>query len=186
MALRDIPNLITFMRMVLVLPVVWALLEREFALAFFLFGIAGFSDALDGFLAKRYNWTSEMGGWLDPVADKLLLVTSFIALGYLQLIPVWLVVMALIRDLIIFSGALAYHYLVKKFEGEPSVLSKLNTLLQIMLVVVVVFSAWTGWPDDGVIALGVWAVAAVVVASGVQYIVVWSKRSIQELRRQSS
>lgn len=132
---RDIPNLISLARILLVLPVVWALLNRHFGLALLLFAVAGISDGIDGFLAKRFGWFSRLGSLLDPAADKLLLVSSFIALGWLGLVQVWVVVVVLLRDLVILGGAIAYRVRVGPFDGQPNWQSKVNTFLQICLVI---------------------------------------------------
>ncbi|MGD1976783.1 MAG: CDP-alcohol phosphatidyltransferase family protein, partial [Gammaproteobacteria bacterium] len=104
---RDIPNALCVLRMLLVAPVVWLLLAGEYAWVLVVFFLAGFTDGLDGFLAKRFDWRSRLGGILDPLADKLLLVTSFLTLGYIGLAPVWLLIMVVARDVIIVSGATA-------------------------------------------------------------------------------
>jgi len=101
---QDLPNIISILRIVLVLPVVWALLNNYFLWALVLFTIAGISDALDGFLAKHFHWESRLGSILDPLADKLLLIASFASLTWLGLIPVWLFWMALGRDFLIVIG----------------------------------------------------------------------------------
>ena len=137
---RDIPNLITVLRILMVPPFVWLLLAGRHFEALVLFFIAGLSDGLDGFLAKRYGWTSRLGGLLDPLADKLLLVSGFIALGYQGLLPVYLVGLVLLRDLVIVSGAIAYHYRVAPLDADPSWVSKVNTVLQIALVLLVIFN----------------------------------------------
>jgi len=136
----DIPNIITFFRFLLVPPVVVLLLKQHFVSALLIFGVAGFSDALDGYLAKRNDWGSHLGAMLDPLADKLLLVSSFITLGWLQLIPLWLVVVVIVRDLVIVSGAIIYHFRIEHLEAEPSMVSKVNTLTQILLLLAVMFS----------------------------------------------
>ncbi|MDE2089174.1 MAG: CDP-alcohol phosphatidyltransferase family protein, partial [Gammaproteobacteria bacterium] len=108
MTRRDLPNLISVLRMLLVLPVVALLMTEHYREALLLFGLAGLSDALDGFLAKRYGWTSRLGAVLDPLADKILLVSSYIALGWLRLLPLWLVAAVIVRDLVIVIGAAVY------------------------------------------------------------------------------
>jgi len=136
---RDIPNIISIIRILLVLPFVVLILRQEFTWALVLFFVAGVSDGIDGYLAKHNNWTSRLGSILDPLADKLLLVSSFITLGWLNILPVWLVAAVLLRDLAIISGGLAYHVLVGRYEMEPTIVSKLNTFFQIMLVLSTVF-----------------------------------------------
>lgn len=174
---RDIPNLITWLRILMVPPFVWLLLEERHFEALVLFFIAGFSDGLDGFLAKRYGWTSRLGGLLDPLADKLLLVSAFVTLGYLGLLPVYLVGLVLLRDLVIVSGAIAYHFRVAPLDADPSWVSKVNTVLQIALVLLVVFNQvhallgpfWMLMLEAMVVLATVW--------SGLDYVWTWSQRA---------
>ncbi|MCB1735868.1 MAG: CDP-alcohol phosphatidyltransferase family protein [Gammaproteobacteria bacterium] len=174
---RDIPNLITGLRILLVVPVAWLMIEQRYGEALLLFIIAGGSDALDGFLAKHFNWTSWLGGWLDPLADKLLLVTVFVILGLQSLIPLWLVIIAVLRDLIIFSGALIYRQLYRDIDPEPRLLSKLNTLAQILLAMMILVHAWLDWFSVTTVVTTVWTVAATIIASGLDYIAIWFKRA---------
>lgn len=115
----QLPNLISILRIILVVPVILALLKADFVLALVLFAVAGFSDALDGFLAKHYHWQSRLGSILDPLADKLLLVVTFATLTWLGFLPSWLLWLVLGRDVLIVVGALTYHYVVGKFELLP-------------------------------------------------------------------
>ncbi|MGD2083466.1 MAG: CDP-alcohol phosphatidyltransferase family protein [Chromatiales bacterium] len=177
MSARDIPNLITVGRIILTVPTAWALIQDRFGLALALFAVAGVSDGVDGYLAKRYGWHSRLGSLLDPAADKLLLLTAFVTLGWHGLLPAWLVVGVIVRDLLIVAGATTYHFWIEPFEGEPSRISKLNTLVQILLVVLVV-------ADRGLIAMPpllldamVWIVAATTFASGADYVWVWGRRA---------
>jgi len=178
----DIPNAITIIRVVLVAPVVWLLLERQFQFALLLFTIAGISDGLDGYLAKRNAWQSRLGSILDPLADKLLLVGSYIALAWLSLIPMWLLAAIIARDLVIVVGGVAYHYFIGRFELEPSWISKTNTFLQIVLVVVIVASEGFFKLPSVVIDGLIYAVLATVLISGIGYVIHWGKRSIQSKR----
>lgn len=176
MRLSLIPNLITVFRFLLVPPIVLLLLRGQFGLALLLFLLAGFSDGLDGFLAKRYGWTTRLGGLLDPLADKLLLVSCYITLGGLGVIPVWLVAVVVARDLIILAGAAVYHVHIAALEAEPSVISKINTLAQILLVLIalggqigLVPAAWPGYL--------VYTVLATTVLSGADYVWTWGWRA---------
>lgn len=186
MKARDIPNLITFCRILLVAPILWLLLEGRHGAALMLFVVAGVSDAVDGFLAKHYGWTSRLGGIIDPLADKLLLMGTVLALGWLGELPAWLVVMVVLRDLVIVGGALSYHYLIEPFTAEPTLISKLNTLMQLLLVLAVVFSkgvtALPGWLP----ALLVGAVAATTVLSGCHYVWTWGRRAVHRGRRRDA
>ena len=178
MQARDIPNIITVFRFILVTPVVWAMLNDHFGLALLLFGVAGASDAIDGYLAKRNNWSSRMGAILDPLADKLLLVCTFITLGWLGWIPVWLVVLVILRDLVILAGALTYHFTIERVTMEPSMVSKLNTFTQIMLVLAVMFSRGIQELPATLIDVLLYGVLITTVWSGVGYVWTWSRRAI--------
>ena len=117
--LRQIPNLITSIRILLVAPIAVALAHRQLLTTIALFGAAALSDAADGYLAKRYDWQTELGAMLDPLADKLLLATVFITLAYLKLVPLWLMVAAVARDVIIVIGALLFRYCIGPLEVRP-------------------------------------------------------------------
>lgn len=170
---RDIPNLITALRILLVAPFLWLLLEERYGPALALFLIAGVSDALDGFLAKYYGWTSELGGLLDPIADKLLLLGAILALGWLNELPAWLVALVIGRDLVIVSGALAYHLLVERLRAAPLLISKLNTLTQLVLVcAIIVHYGLMPLPEAGLNTL-IYLTALTTVWSGATYVWRW-------------
>ena len=175
--LRHLPNLISVARIVLVGPVAWALLDGRYTLAFWLFVIAGASDGLDGFLAKRFGWSSRIGGILDALADKLLLVTTFVCLWWLGLFPWWLVLAIFARDLVIVIGATLYNFRIETVQPEPSLISKLNTFLQIALAALgMVHLAFGGVPPWTISAL-VWAVMLTVFLSGFGYVREWGRRA---------
>jgi len=180
MKARDIPNIITIFRFLLVTPVVWAMLNDRFGLALLLFGVAGISDAVDGYLAKRNNWSSRLGAIMDPLADKLLLVCSFVTLGWLGWIPLWLVVLVILRDLVIISGALVYHYMIEQVTMEPSMVSKLNTFTQILLVLAVMFSR--GIQELPYLWLDVllYSVLVTTLWSGLGYVWTWGRRALHK------
>ena len=178
MQARNIPNIITVFRFLLVTPVVWAMLNDRFGLALLLFGVAGASDAIDGYLAKRNNWTSRMGAIMDPLADKLLLVCTYVTLGWLGLIPVWLVALVILRDLVILTGALVYHYTIESVTMEPSMVSKLNTVAQIFLVLAVMFSQGVQELPAVWIDVLLYSVLITTVWSGIGYVWTWSRRAI--------
>ena len=130
MRASDIPNLITAGRILLVPPIAWALVQQHFLLALVLFFIAGVSDAADGFLAKYYGWTSRLGALLDPLADKSLLVTSYAALAWIGLLPLWLLVLVVVRDVVIVSGAVVYNFHVERLEADPTVIYGMGDIFQ--------------------------------------------------------
>ena len=174
---KDIPNLISIMRIFLSIPIVWFMFEQRFDLALVIFAIAGISDGLDGYLAKRNKWQSQLGGLLDPLADKVLLVSSFLSLGLLGLIPLWLVMLVILRDLVIVTGALVYNFRIKELEAAPSIISKINTFAQIVLVLAVVLDKGLFELPSLMIKGLIWFVVITTVASGVNYVWVWSRRA---------
>ena len=119
------------MRIVLIAPILMFIVQDKFDLALLLFFIAGFSDGLDGYLAKRYDWHTRIGALLDPIADKLLVAGTFVVLAYTAHIPAWLAILVILRDIVIIGGATAYNFLIRPVEGEPTRISKLNTAMQL-------------------------------------------------------
>ncbi len=182
MTRRDLPNLISALRIVLVVPVTLLLGSERFTEALYLFATAGFSDALDGYLAKRYGWTSWLGGVLDPLADKLLLVACYFTLGWLSLLPAWLVVLVLARDAIIVAGATVYHFRIARLEATPTPLSKFNTLAQIVLVLAVVFNRVLSIPPHPLTHALIYIVACTTLLSGAGYVCAWGRRAWQSTR----
>ena len=172
---RLIPNIISSIRILLVIPVAWYLWHREYAMALLVFVVAGLSDGVDGYLARRYQWISRVGGWLDPIADKLMQVTTYILLAWNALIPVWLVVLVLARDVLIVAGGTVY-YVVERVDASPSLISKINTVFQILLVALVLMDqlySFAEWLVEGMILL----VALTTIWSGVDYVVTWGMKA---------
>jgi len=177
MSLRFLPNAICIVRMVLVLPLVSWIVEGRYAAALVVLVVAGLSDGLDGFLAKTFDWRTRLGGLLDPAADKLLLVGAFLSLTYVGLVPIGLAVVVVARDGIIVLGALCYQWLIAPVQGEPAVISKLNTACQLALVFFTLTHAAFGWPPDvSLLVLGA-AVVFTSIVSGLTYVLRWSARA---------
>ena len=176
---RQLPNVLSVVRILLIAPIAWALLRRELLAAAAIFAVAAASDAADGFLARRYGWQSELGGILDPMADKLLLISVFITLSVMQLVPLWLAVTAVVRDLIIVLGATAYHGFVGPLPSHPSPVSKLNTLCQALLILAVLGHAQVSIPAAWAVqALGALTFASTVI-SGTDYVLVYGRRALR-------
>lgn len=175
--LRHLPNVITTTRIVCCVPLAWLIIRGEARAALWLALAVGASDVLDGFLARRFGWQSRIGGLLDPVADKLFLVCAFVALGVLGTMPLWLIALVMLRDLVIVCGAFAYNRFVEPVPAEPSVLGKLSTTAQVLLVLALL-SGPAGLPLPPWLAdLLVGAVAALAVISGGHYVYAWSLRA---------
>ena len=176
-SLSWLPNTISILRILLILPILELVLRGMYDVALLLFLVAGFSDGLDGYLAVRFNWQSRLGALLDPVADKLLVAGMFITLAYIQLIPAWLAAVVITRDVVIVGGALAYNFLIGPVPGEPTQISKLNTALELIFLTLVLSNAAYGWPDDiALLVLGA-SILVTVVISGTDYVLSWSKRA---------
>lgn len=182
MRLRDLPNLITGMRIFSVAPLAWLLVRERYEAALLLAIVAGGSDAIDGWLAKRFGWVSRLGSLLDPLADKLLLGVGMAVLTLQGHLPVWLLVLVLGRDLVIVGGATTFNFLVRPIDGEPSLISKLNTTVQIGLVLVVLLQlAMSSLPSLGS-QYWIWATAITTIASGVHYVWLGLVRTRDHLR----
>ena len=152
---KHIPNLICVIRIILVAPIIWSLIDGRYGLALALTLVAGLSDALDGYLARRFDWKSWLGGLLDPAADKLLMFSLFVTLTCLGWVPAWFTAIVIGRDLVIIAGTIAYKVLVGPLEGNPTLVSKTNTVLQILYALFTITHAWKGWPPlVGLQALG--------------------------------
>jgi cardiolipin synthase len=136
----NIPNLITLGRILLVPIVVWAIASGAMWIAFVLFLAAGVSDAVDGYLAKRFRMTTELGAYLDPLADKALIVSIYLALGITGAIPRWLVILVVSRDILIVGGIMLSWLMGKPLKIKPLLVSKLNTVAQIVFACVVLGS----------------------------------------------
>ncbi|MDZ5696847.1 MULTISPECIES: CDP-alcohol phosphatidyltransferase family protein [Phyllobacteriaceae] len=170
-----IPNLITLFRFLLVPGVVFALITEELGWAFAGFVAAGISDGVDGFIARTFDQRSELGAYLDPIADKLLLVSVFVVLGYMGHLPLWLVVAAVSRDALIVGGVVLATVMGNPVAMKPLLVSKANTLVQILLATLVLagLSLSISW---GNLYLGlVYLSGLLTVASGAAYLVSWIK-----------
>lgn len=168
--MRHLPNLICVFRVLLIWPIVTALFASDYTLALVLFAIAAISDGLDGFLAKRFGWTSQLGAALDPLADKLLLVVVFVVATWLGLVPVWLTAAAVARDLAISIGAIIYRAWFGPLHGRPTLISKVNTFLQLATLVAAILQAASGFPPRQII-IGLAVITfATTVVSGLDYV----------------
>ncbi len=172
-----IPNAICILRILLIGPIIYSMLKGNFGVSLALVIVAGLSDGLDGYLAKRFNWRTRLGGLLDPVADKLLLVSVFLTLAWLGLAPLWLAAVVIGRDLVIVSGALAYEHLITEVQPEPTKISKLNTGLQLLYILFALSRLATGWPAQTSLLVVGAAVLVVSVVSGLDYVLTWSARA---------
>jgi cardiolipin synthase len=183
---RDIPNVISILRILLVAPVAILLLTEHYTGALVLFAVAGLSDGIDGFLARRYDWRSRLGAFLDPFADKLLMLVCYLSLGWLGHLPVWLVATVIGRDVLLVLGAATYQFVVEQMDIHPSYISKINTVFQILLVVLVLLSLAGAPLPAPVIDFMIVTVFVTTVLSGAGYLWHWGKRMLMALRKEKT
>lgn len=171
--LTNLPNAITLLRIALAPVFILLVRDHHYSTAFGVFVLAGASDGLDGFIAKRYNFITRLGGILDPIADKILLVSAYVMLSLLDHLPFWLTLSVVFRDVLIVGGYLAYTSIVGPVHMRPSRLSKLNTVLQVALVVLVL-AQLSGWMQiAAVVDALIYLVFVTTFASAVHYVWVW-------------
>ena len=174
--MRHLPNLICLLRILLVWPIIAAMQRGDARLAVILFAVAAISDGLDGFLAKRFHWTSELGKFLDPLADKVLLIAAFVTAAWIGLVPVWLAAAAIARDVMIGFGAVIYRLWFGPLHGRPTVVSKINTLLQLSTLLGSLLAQAINWPPPELIKALAVLTLVVTLASGADYLLRFMKR----------
>lgn len=174
------PNLITIGRFILVPAVISMIFSAEWVLAFTLFLVAGISDAIDGFIAKRFNMTTELGAVLDPLADKLLLISIYVALGFVGVLPKWLATIVVFRDVLIVGAVILAWFLEKPMPIRPLIISKINTFAQIGLAAVVLGSLASRIPLGNSLPVMVVIVAGLTVLSAGAYLALWLKHMAAE------
>jgi cardiolipin synthase (CMP-forming) len=172
-----IPNMITVLRLILIPPIIIYLLLAEYRVAFFLFFIASLTDAIDGYLARKYHWVTRWGSIVDPLADKTLMILTFLTLGYLGVIPLVLLIVVILRDVIIVGGGVAYHFLIGSYEFKPTLISKCNTFLQILLIILLMFEQAFRVLPLGFIHLLMILVFFTNIMSLLDYVIVWGMKA---------
>jgi cardiolipin synthase len=180
----NLPNRISLARLLSVPLMVWVILAGKMEFAFWLFIVAGISDAVDGFIAKHFGATSAIGKYLDPLADKALLVSVYVTLGNIGYLPTWLVILVVFREVIILGGAILILMLTEEAKIETLVISKINTAAQILLAAVILAIAAMGLKEGELpliqvyIAWGLtYLVAVTTFLSGAGYIVKWGRKA---------
>jgi len=177
----NIPNLICFARIALVIPIIRLLWQEQFLLSLLLILVAGLSDILDGYLAKKNNWRSYLGAVLDPVADKILLVSLFLTLQSMDLIPLWLTLTVILRDLMIVFGLSLYRYFVGVPQPKPTRISKFNTLLQLAFIILVILAQGIQFPFAILSMVCGSLVFVTSILSGLDYWIIWSIKAKKKI-----
>jgi cardiolipin synthase len=171
----NLPNLITLSRLMSVPLMIWLIVSDRFGTAFWVFIAAGVSDALDGYIAKRFDCRTRLGALLDPAADKALLSSVYVALGIAELLPNWLVILVVFRDVTIIGGFVLIQTIATARNFDPLYISKINTLMQIALVGYVLGRLGLGFADGALTEILVVATAVTTVLSGFSYLVRWAR-----------
>lgn len=171
----NIPNSITIARILLVPLTIWLLISSAYEAAFLVFIVAGISDFVDGYIARRMKTQSALGAYLDPIADKALLVSNYATLGVIKDIPVWLVLLVITRDIMIVGGVLLAWLVDRPLVMKPLLLSKLNTVVQIAYVGFVLAVLALSWQATILLELASLVVATTTILSGAQYLYAWVK-----------
>ncbi len=173
----NVPNIISLIRLLATPLIVWLILSGEWKIAFYSFVAAGVSDAVDGFIAKRFNAQTKLGAYLDPIADKVLLVAIYVAMGASELLPSWLVILVVSRDFLIIGGALLLYTLDYELDIHPIWTSKVNTFVQIGLAGFILADHAFNWEFTGYY-LGILSAvtACTTVISGAGYLMSWTRQ----------
>ena len=187
MSRSQIPNLITALRMLLALPVAWFLWQGRYPETLAVVAVAGASDILDGELARRFDWRSEFGAMMDPIADKLLVATMFVLITWHGHIPIWLAVLVISRDLVILLGAGIYRLLFQELQMAPSLASKANTGLQVLVLSLLLLGLceFGALSETALALVDPWSfhlLAALGIGSGVEYVFVWGRKAWRNRR----
>ncbi len=174
----NIPNVLTLARIILTPFIVFAILENQPVMALILMGIAGLTDMLDGAIARYFNQRSTVGAFMDPLADKLMLISTIVTLHMIDQIPLFLFLAVVFRDIIIMFGAIAYEMVTHQLEMQPSMTSKITTFFQITLVLTVLGEMAWQIPGEPFQQITIWLTFAFTCISGVQFMVVWTRKAV--------
>jgi cardiolipin synthase len=176
--MRHLPNIICLIRILLIWPIIDALDSGHYWTALVLVAIAAISDGLDGWLAKRFNWQSQLGRFLDPLADKLLLVALFLAATWMNLLPWWLAAIAVARDFMIGIGALVYRLRYGPLQGKPTLVSKINTGMQLAVALAAILGAAIGFPTREIVTALAIVTLVTTILSGADYLNIFTRRAL--------
>ncbi len=174
-----IPNLISVARMLSVFPIAWLIGEQNYVATFWVVFVAGMTDSVDGWLAKQFGMQSELGGVLDPMADKVLLFSCFALMVVHDFLPMWLFILVIARDAVIVTGGVLYHHLIEPVRATPLLAGKITTFFQILLVLVVFGNAAFSVDLAQLQQINIILVVALTILSGGQYVWIWGVKAWQ-------
>ena len=173
----NLPNIIALARLFAAPFVVWLILTGAFEAAFWVFAAASISDGVDGFIAKQFNQVTVIGAYLDPLADKALLVGVYVVLGKEGALDLWIVMLVVFRDLVIIGGAILFWMLARSLTMEPLLVSKFNTVAQFLLASFMLADIAYDIVPQGIVPVLIALVAATTLFSGGLYVIVWTRRT---------
>jgi len=177
--LRHLPNGLTVLRLLLVLPLAVFILREDYTSALGIGVLAGLSDALDGFAARRLGALSRFGAALDPIADKILVTVTFVCLAEVGLVSWYLAAVVIARDVVIVVGAACFYLLIGPFEFAASALSKANMCIQIGFCVLVLLAQAVGNIPPVTTQVGAVLVVIAAAASGIDYVMSWARKAVE-------
>lgn len=180
---KHLPNALTLLRLLLALPLALAILQRNYPLALAIGLAAGVTDALDGFLARRFDAASRFGAALDPIADKTLITLCFLCFALVDLVPWYLALVVIARDVTIVAGAICYRVLFGPFEFAATWLSKANMFLQILFCLLILLSQVSPDIPGQVSSWGTVLVIVLALASGFDYVLTWTIKALNARKR---
>ena len=170
----NIPNLLSISRLLIMPILVWLIISNQLMIAFWLFFLAGLSDAADGIIAKKFNMITQLGSYLDPLADKTLLVSVFFTLGMQNYVPFWLVLLIICREALIIGGAIVFRTLTRSLTMKPLSISKINTFLQVILAGFILGHNGYEVQLAGLEQVLIIVVSLTTIVSGMSYVVIWT------------
>ncbi len=179
----SIPNILTLLRILMTPVIVYMVLTQQAWWAVILMVIAGVTDMFDGAIARYFNQRTTVGAYLDPLADKILLVSLFVSLFFVGKVPLFIFLAVIFRDAIIILGAIAYEMVTRQLNMEPSLISKATTFIQILYVSLLLLDMATSIPSV-LISITMWAVFVLTCMSGVHYMVIWTQKAVGHERAQ--
>jgi cardiolipin synthase len=175
---KQIPNVLTTLRLLLAVPICWLIIEENYPVVIWIAVFAGLSDGVDGWIARKLDATSRYGSIVDPLADKVLLGSAYTSFAVVGLLPWWVALIVVLRDLVIVAGALAYHWRYGAYDAAPSIWGKFSTLAQIALaVLLLVYQVYPLFPAF-LLLVGQWAVIVLAFASGGHYVHTWAAKAL--------
>jgi len=178
--IKQIPNALTTLRIFLAIPVFLLIIEENYPLVLWVALIAGLSDGVDGWLARKLDAMSRFGAIADPLSDKALLISAYLGFVVVGLLPWWVAFIVALRDGIIVSGALVYHWLFGRYDMSPSILGKASTFVQIAFALVLLMQQVYPLFPEVFLQIGIWMLVLMAVASGSHYVYIWGNKALKQ------